>query len=70
MKNTNNTNNSNKTNKALTAWVVEIDGKIYPNDIVGTRAYARSIRNDVAEAYGSGAKVSVRKVVITQVKGR
>ena len=56
--------------KPLTAWAVEIDGAISPSFIVSTRAYARSIRNDTAEVYGSDAKVSVRKVMITPIKGR
>ena len=56
--------------KPLTAWALEIDGEICPNDIVRTRSFARSWRNEVAEVYGSDAKVSVRKVVITQVAGR
>ena len=56
--------------KPLTAWALEIDGEICPNNIVSTRAYARSWRNDVAEVYGSDAKVSVRKVVIVAVSGR
>lgn len=56
--------------KPLTAWAVEIDGEISPYDVVGTRAFARSMRNDIAGVYGSEAKVSVRKVMITQIKGR
>ena len=56
--------------KPLTAWAVEIDGEIYPDNIVSTRAYARSIRNNVAGVYGSDAKASVRKVMIVAVSGR
>ena len=71
MKNIKSTNNtSNTTNKALTAWALEIDGEICPNDIVRTRSFARSWRNEVAEVYGSDAKVSVRKVLIVPVAGR
>ena len=56
--------------KPLTAWAVEIDGEICPDNIVSTRAYARSIRNNVAGVYGSDAKASVRKVMIVAVSGR
>ena len=57
--------------KAFTAWAVEIDGEISPYDVVGTRSFARSMRNDIAYSLdGYPAKVSVRKVMITPVKGR
>lgn len=56
--------------KPLTAWAVEIDGEIGATDIRPTRAWARADRSDFAEFYGSDAKVSVRKVMITLIKGR
>ena len=62
--------NIKSTNKAITAWAVEIDGEISPYDIFSTRSFARSMRNDIAEVYGSDAKVSVRKVLIIPVSDR
>ena len=57
--------------KAFTAWTVEIDGEISLYDVVGTRSLARSMRNDIAYSLdGYPAKVSVRKVMITPIKGR
>ena len=57
--------------KPLTAWAVEIDGEISPCDIVSTRSFAREVRNDIAYSLdGYPAKVSVRKVMITPIKGR
>ena len=57
--------------KPLTAWAVEVDGEISPCDIVSTRSFARTIRNDIAYSLdGCPAKVSVRKVMITPIKGR
>ena len=69
MKNTN-TSNAITSNKAITAWAVEIDGEIGATDIRPTRAWARETRNDYANRFGSTAKVSVRKVMITPVAGR
>ena len=63
--------NIKSTNKAITAWAVEIDGEISPYDVVGTRSFARSMRNDIAYSLdGYPAKVSVRKVMIIPVVGR
>ena len=56
--------------KPLTAWALEINGEIDTTDIYSTRARARAVRNDFAEFYGDDAKASVRKVLITSVKGR
>lgn len=56
--------------KPLTAWTVEINGEIDPRDIFPTRMWARETRNDYADHFGSTAKVSVRKVLITSVKER
>lgn len=57
--------------KPLTAWAVEIDGEISPCDIVSTRSFAREVRKDIAYSLdGYPAKVSVRKVMITPIKGR
>lgn len=70
IKSTNNIRNAITSNKALTAWAVEIDGEIGATDIRPTRAWARADRSDFAEFYGSDAKVSVRKVMITMIPGR
>lgn len=56
--------------KPLTAWAVEVNGEIDPRDIFPARMWARTMRNDYAEHFPSAAKVSVRKVMITPVKGR
>lgn len=56
--------------KPLTAWAVEIDGEIDTTEIYSTRARARAERNGFSEIYGDDAKSSVRKVLITSVKGR
>ena len=55
--------------KPITAWVVEIEGKIDPVDIYPTRATARYVRNAESNM-GLYKKVSVRKVELTLVKGR
>ena len=55
--------------KPLTAWAVELDGKIYTEDVLPTRAVARYIRN--VEAQSEFVKSAhVRKVQIQVVKGR
>ena len=56
--------------KPLTAWAVEINGEIDPQDIFPARMWARETRNDYADHFGSTAKVSVRKVMIMPIKGR
>ena len=56
--------------KPLTAWAVEVNGEIDPRDIFPARMWARTMRNDYAAHFPSEAKVSVRKVLITSVKGR
>ena len=53
----------------ITAWAVEIEGKIDTADIYPTRATARYVRNTEA-SMGLYKKVSVRKVELTLVKGR
>ena len=53
----------------ITAWAVEIEGKIDPADVYPTRATARYVRNTEA-SMGLYKKVSVRKVELTLVKGR
>ena len=55
--------------KPITAWAVEIEGKIDPLNVYPTRATARYVRNAEA-AMGLYEKVSVRKVNITLVPGR
>ncbi len=70
IKSTNNTSNATTSNKALTAWAVEVNGEIDPRDIFPARMWARTMRNDYAAHFPSEDKVSVRKVMITPVKGR
>ena len=53
----------------ITAWAVEIDGKIDVLDVLPTRASARYIRNIEARS-GFVKKASVRKVVLQVVPGR
>ena len=53
----------------ITAWTVEIEGKIDTADVYPTRATARYVRNTEA-SIGLYKKVSVRKVELTLVKGR
>ena len=55
--------------KPITAWAVEIEGKIDTADVYPTRATARYVRNTEA-SMGLYKKVSVRKVELTTVKGR
>ena len=55
--------------KPITAWAVEIEGKIDTADVYPTRATARYVRNTEA-SMGLYKKVSVRKVELTLVKGR
>ena len=52
----------------ITAWAVEIEGKIDPADVYPTRATARYVRNTEA-SMGLYKKVSVRKIDIIPVKG-
>lgn len=53
----------------ITAWAVEIEGKIDPADVYPTRATARYVRN-VEASMGLYKKVSVRKVNLIPVPGR
>ena len=53
----------------ITAWAVEIEGKIDPLDVYPTRATARYVRNAEA-AMGLYKKISVRKVNLITVPGR
>ena len=53
----------------ITAWAVEIEGKIDPLDVYPTRATARYVRN-VEASMGLYKKVSVRKVNLIPVPGR
>ena len=53
----------------ITAWAVEIEGKIDPDFVFNNRATARHVRNTEA-SMGLYKKVSVRKVELTTVKGR
>ena len=55
--------------KPITAWAVEIEGKIDPLDVYPTRATARYVRNAEA-SMGLYKKISVRKVNLIPVPGR
>ena len=55
--------------KPITAWAVEIEGKIDPLDVYPTRATARYVRN-VEASMGLYKKVSVRKINLIPVPGR
>lgn len=57
------------TKKPITAWAIEIDGKIDTLDIYPTRATARYVRNTEADV-GLYKKISTRKVEIKVVNGR
>ena len=61
--------NKQNNQKPITAWAVEVNGKIGGWDIYGDRSTARDVRNIEAE-YNPAAKCHVRKVEITVVKGR
>ena len=53
----------------ITAWAVEIEGRINPADVYPTRASARYVRNAEA-AMGLYKKIHVRKLQLLPVKGR
>ena len=53
----------------ITAWAVEIEGKIDPDFVFNNRATARNVRNAEA-SMGLYKKVSVRKVNLIPVLGR
>ena len=53
----------------ITAWAVEIEGKIDPADVYPTRATARYVRNAEA-SMGLYKKISVRKLQLIPVHGR
>lgn len=53
----------------ITAWAVELDGKICPEDVLPTRAVARYIRN-VETKSEFVKKATVRKVILQVVPGR
>ena len=61
--------NKQNNQKPITAWAVEIEGKIDPADVYPTRATARYVRNAEA-AMGLYKKISVRKVNLIAVPGR
>lgn len=63
------TNEGGSIAKPITAWAVEIEGKIDPLDIYPTRASARYVRNAEVKL-GHASKASVRKVVLQVVPGR
>lgn len=53
----------------ITAWAVEIEGKIDPLDVYPTRATARYVRNAEA-SMGLYKKIHVRKLQLIPVEGR
>lgn len=55
--------------KPITAWAVEIEGKIDPDFVFNNRATARYVRNTEASV-GLYKKVSVRKLNLIPVPGR
>ena len=55
--------------KPITAWAVEIEGKIDPDFVFNNRATARHVRNTEASV-GLYSKISVRKVKLIPVPGR
>ena len=55
--------------KPITAWAVEIEGKIDPDFVFNNRATARHVRNTEASV-GLYKKVSVRKINLVTVPGR
>ena len=55
--------------KPITAWAVEIEGKIDPDFVFNNRATARHVRNTEAST-GLYKRASVRKVVLQVVPGR
>ena len=63
------TNEGYGLGKPLTAWAVEIEGKIDPDFVFNDRATARHVRNTEASV-GLYKKISVRKLQLIPVKGR
>lgn len=63
------TNEGGSIAKPITAWAVEIEGKIDPLDVYPTRATARYVRNAEASK-GLYKKISVRKINLIPVPGR
>ena len=61
--------NEDSSRKPITAWAVEIEGKIDPADVYPTRATARYVRNAEA-SMGLYKKIHVRKLQLLPVKGR
>ena len=55
--------------KPITAWAVEIEGKIDLDFVFNNRATARHVRNTEASV-GLYKKISVRKLQLIPVKGR
>lgn len=53
----------------ITAWAVELDGKIYLEDVLPTRAVARYLRNIEARSEFV-KKATVRKLILQVVPGR
>lgn len=62
--------NKQNNQKPITAWAVEIEGKIDPADVYPTRASARYVRNQLLKHEPFIKKASTRKVVLQVVPGR
>ena len=53
----------------ITAWAVEIEGKIDPDFVFNNRATARHVRN-IEASVGLYRQISVRKINLVPVPGR
>ena len=53
---------------AITAWAVEVDGKIDPDLVYKSRSTARAVRN--FEVEDGGTKAVVRKIKIEVLEGK
>ena len=62
-------NEVSRIGSPITAWAVEIEGKIDPDFVFNNRATARHVRNTEASV-GLYKKISVRKLQLIPVKGR
>ena len=63
-------NEVSRIGSPITAWAVEIEGKINLADVYPTRANARYVRNYLLKHESFIKKASTRKVVLQVVPGR
>lgn len=61
--------------KPITAWAIEINGKLNGYNVFGSRRLARMFRNDcinpfLKDVYGDIKSVHVRKIQISVIPGR